>query len=243
MKRICVLGLPRTGSNYILSMLFNNLDDIVPKDEHFLSLSEPFTWQQPFLPVLGPDGFIENIEKADTFQSNGERIEYVIDVISRADRSQSLVLKLFPLDLVDGLVDRIIAALKSANFTFIQVKRNNIEHQLISYALAEKTNRWLSSDGTYMDERHMITSFASMTWLYKNIVEFDSKLIRNDMEPPTIHYETAIADLSSYLNVHVDQVITNSFLEKQGAEDPYKCIINAGEIRWYFEKLLDKEPV
>ena len=243
MRRICVLGLPRTGSNYILSMLFNNLDGIVLKDERFLSLSEPFTWQQPFLPVLGPDGFIENIEKEDTFLSSGERIEYVIDVISRANRSQSLVLKFFPLDLVDGLVDRIIAALKSANFTFIQVKRNDIEHQLISYALAEKTNRWISTDGTYMNERHMIISFAAMAWLYGNIVDFDSKLTRNGIGATTIHYETAITDLAAYLNVPVDQVITKSFLEKQGAEDPYKCIINADEIRWYFEKLLDKEPV
>jgi len=186
MTRICLLGLPRCGSQYISSLFMANIDDSI-KD-----LAEPFT------PGLAWHCGVVKTE----FDSYDEQVSAVIDKLKLFNDDQSLIMKLFLHSWILSTEHvRIIQVLKELNFKFIIIKRKNIKNQLLSLGIGLKLNKFTNLDeydNSIVELDNEILS--KMKILQVDLENFDNLINEfNLSNSTTFYYETIKEDLSTFL--------------------------------------------
>ena len=234
--RICLLALPRSGSNYCASLLHRNMNAFYT---HVKEISEPYTLSQGDMII--ENGFLSRTETSHDTISSMEHARHVNSIMRHSDHNQPVIMKLFIFNEMIGYSKEIIDTLTHANFKFVVNKRINIEQQLLSTALAATTDFWLSSAGFYKTQNNTITEvgFNSMSNLYRNILGFDDHISMLSAYLPVIHYETMREDIANFLEISPEEVDMTTHMEKQGTEDLYDCIGNKEEVREFIRNMLD----
>ena len=189
MIRLCLIGLPRCGSQYISNLIMLNTDSNIK------NLAEPFT------PHHVPSLKDIEISKTD-FNSYEEQVSLVIDKLKLFDSNQSLIMKLFLHSWISPTEhSRIIQILKELNFKFIIIKRKNITDQLLSLGIGLKLNKFTNFneyDNSIVELDNEILS--SMKILQVDLKNFDNLLNEFDLSnSTTFYYETIKEDLSTFL--------------------------------------------
>lgn len=222
--RICLLGLPRCGSQYISRLIASSCPGMT-------NLAEPFTDNHPYS-IVNLHGQIVPY-KSTQRSCYSERIVYISKILESGDLNQSVVLKLFLTDDVYPYLNKILEVLKKLNFKFFIIKRENVEHHLLSHAIGYASNKWNTTHGLH-NNTYQITNTDNIKWLYRNIVNFDNVIQEHNIVAPTIRYEYAVDDLEHLLNIPIN---TNINIEKQVVGDPYHLIDNADEIKQFIKKI------
>lgn len=228
--RICLLGLPRCGSQYISRLItssYPNMDN----------LAEPFTDNHPYNIVNVDDRILAC--KSKTYK-HSERIAHVSEILKSGNINQSLVLKLFLTENIYPYLKEILDTLKKLNFVFIIIKRENVEHQLLSFAIGRASNKWDSSHGRHNKDTYCITQVDELIWLHRTISNFDNVIKEHNITAPTIRYEHAVEDLETVLGISIN---TNISIEKQVIGNPYNMIDNAVEIQQFIKKIIDGKTI
>lgn len=235
-KRICCIGTPRSGSQYITQMIANTISN--KTGQHVYNMLEPFTLTAKYIPVFEPGSnrlmhqeIFHNIEYPD-------RVKYVMDVIDRSDPYAPLVMKIFPYPYVHECLFQILDFLKKKNFEFVILKRKNIEAQLLSWAVAYRTQKWNAfKEDDIVNNPVEAIDLESVVHLFEFIRDFD-KICKEYglVDIPVVYYETAVEDLS---RLYRTEISTNVHFLKQGKEDPYELISNKEEVRELIKRLLN----
>ena len=235
--RICLLGSPRCGSQYIVELICQAVDN------------DMFDCQEPF--VFGNCDLhsIENLNgkmiksKHKNFASLADQCSYIVNTINSIDPTQSLILRLFLDETIEPFLPTISKELKKNNFQFISIKRLNVENQLLSFAIASTTNRWNTiGNGSYIDgDQYKIHELHHMNWLYTNLIKYDDRINSLNIEYKTIRYEHTTVDLSEILQIPITPRPMK--LKKQVVGDPYNMIDNADEVREHIKRLLNDTTI
>lgn len=226
--RLCVIGLPRIGSQYAVELI--KLNGLFP----YYDLVEPF---EPLKRIIYVD---ENnfIKLSNNETCNEEfRIKDAVQCLEHAHIEQALITRLFYVKEQQKHFDHIIKCLVKRNFDFIVLKRNNIEHHLLSFAMALETDIWAKWNRT-ITPNHKITLNRNhqMEWLYKRILEYYEKLESLDITYDLLNYETIETDLSKIMGFVIN---TSTPITKQADKDnPYNQIANADEVKQFIDKLI-----
>ncbi len=224
--RICIIALPRTGSQHLAEIFrqaYKNMTDCY----------EPFTHSE-FLYDLELKNNKIIIVKNKKYVDIQDRITSVCNIIDRSDQTQNLVLRLFLLDYLEQYYTQIFSCLKRNQFVFYVLRRDNTE-QLLSWAIAVASAKWNTNRGYHANNKYLINDFSSMTWLYKQINEFDKRLGTINCGYNEIHYETIYQDV--YKNLAFEPNLKNLIFKKQIINDHYDYIINADEVREVIENI------
>jgi len=224
--RLCVIGLPRSGSQYAVELIKNN--GLYP----YLDLIEPFEIGKPYILLENNKIKLSNDKTCDEIL----RIENALDIINKADKDQPIITRAFYVKEQRKKFKEIIDTLITSNFDFVVLKRNNVEQHLISYGLALKTDIWTKFQGTVVPQKIEITHFNQMKWLYEHILYFNEYIENLNITYDLLHYESIENDLSKIVGFAIN---TNTKIYKQAnAVDPYVNIINADEVKSFMNKLL-----
>ena len=222
--RICVLSIPRTGSQYlgqIISTNFRNTEE----------LGEPFTLDSPFK-IEVRNGYIRKCvtQHAKTIEEN---VQYLTNVFDKSDKQQSIFLKFFLVDNLEKHFSEVVENLRRNNFTF-WVLRRNLEDNILSFANARKRNVWRQ---VVVKEykKVLLDNFGDIEWIYKQNKLFDERLEKLNVQYETVHYETLISDVGRVLNTELN--LGKVTLKKQLATNPYNYIENAEEVKNFIESL------
>jgi hypothetical protein len=228
--KICLIGLPRCGSQYISEL-------IAKSSKGMCNIAEPYTVNH-IANIVNIDNWIRDRRMPDNFASHKDRIDYVSTTLKSGRPNQSIVMKLFLTEDTYPYLDEIIDTLKMINFKFIVIKRENIEHHILSHAIAVTTNKWTSLDhGIHSQmDKLTITNVANIDWLYRQIVNFDNVVKNLNISYKTVRYEHAVSDLTLLLNRAPN---TNINIEKQIIGNPWDMIENADELREIIQKVID----
>lgn len=238
-NRYCLLGLPRTGSNYCASLIRKNMSTLFGDVK---ILSEPYTPGQGEMII--ETGMLSRTSTSTDLCSLKEHAYHVNSVIRHSDISQPIILKVFIFREMVEFSKEIIDTLVHANFKFVINKRLNIEQQILSIALAHSTGLWLSEVGCYKHTSNIVTDigFDNMRTLYKNILDFDDHIKRLGVSAPVIYYESMKDGIAEVLGIPNSAVDMTSNMKKQGTENLYDCIENQEEVREFIKKLFNAEP-
>jgi hypothetical protein len=233
--KICLIGLPRSGSLYVSTLISNSLGDTAQ------NLAEPFTIDHTYnIAKSEHNNLLYATLDFPEFNSYREQVNYVLDTLKNGNPMQSLVLKLFFMDPIYTVLDEILNELRNLNFQFLILKRKNIEHQLISWLVASSTGKWSIYQGLHHEPVYINKDrLNSIIFLYRNLSKFDNMIKKYNIDAKTIYYEQAVLDLENYLNMPI--VTTNHFNKKQLPADPYDIIENVEEVKEFLEKLLKNE--
>lgn len=217
MTHICLIGLPRCGSQYISNLIMLNMHRDIK------NLAEPFT--PGHILSLNDTGITET-----NFNSYNEQVSKVITQLQSIKESQSLILKLFLHSWIStDEHERVIQALKSLNFQFIIIKRKNILNQLLSLGIGLKLNKFTNFseyDNTIVELNSSIMS--EMKVLQDDIANFDNLLDKFNLTDCTIlHYETIKEDLSKFLGKSIN---TNTRYKQMSSISSTARISNIHEV-------------
>jgi len=225
--RICLIGLPRCGSQHLAEIIkrsYPNMTDCL----------EPFT-DSDFLKDIDLRETQIILSKNKKYKSVRQRVETVCDIIDRSNPNQNLVLRLFLLDNIDSLLPQIVYFLKKNNFKFLVLKRDSTE-QLLSWAIARTTDKYNTITKGYNNgQKFKVTDFHNIQWLFNQQKEFDRRLSALDIEYKTIHYATLYQDLEQLLNIQVNQNILT--FKKQVVGNHYDYIENAEQVKEIIENI------
>ena len=228
--KICLIGLPRCGSQYI--------SELIAKSSNVMSnIVEPYTVEH-IANIINVDGWVRVRRMPDNFASHKDRIDYVSATLKSGRPDQSIVMKLFLTEDTYPYLDEIIDTLKMINFKFIVIKRENIEHHILSHAIAVTTNKWSSVDhGIHsQSDKLKITNVADIDWLYRQIANFDNVVKNLNIIYETVRYEHAVSDLTLLLHRRLN---TNIKIKKQIIGNPWDMIENSDELREIIQKVID----
>ena len=134
----------------------------------------------------------------------------------------------------------IVSHLKENNFSFFLIKRLDMENHLLSYIIAQTTNRWtqFKNKERFSDKVTVDLSVVSNSkWLVQSSNYFFQYAEKVGITGPIINYENAIHNLSKIFN---KSFVNDIKIEKQGFENPYDQIINADEVRQLIHSFLHK---
>lgn len=230
--RLCLLGLPRTGSQYIAKMISYNTEA--------LNIIEPFTISDSLPSIDINDNLIFKSPHIN-FESLEKQIEYVLKCLNDASLDQSLVMRLFLVDHIIPYVPTVIKKLADLKFKFLIIRRENIEHHLLSYLIATHTNIWNtkhSDDKPYSNDKlFAISNLKPAVDLYTQLLVFDKIIGEMNLDCATIRYEHAVNDIEEYLGKRINPSVD---IKKQISGDPYNLISNDTEVKQFLEKLLNK---
>lgn len=217
MRRICLIGLPRCGSQYISSLIMLNSPTGIK------NLAEPFTPGH----VLSLNDI--GISSKD-FSSYEEQVSLVIKNIQSLDSNQSLVMKLFlhsRIPLKEHA--RVVQVLEELNFKFIVVKRKNILDQLLSLGIGLKLNRFTNFNNYDNSILELDSSILSdMKRLQDDLANFDNVI--NELKlnvSSTMFYETIQEDLSTFLGRNIN---SNTRYKKMSSIPSVERISNIKEV-------------
>jgi hypothetical protein len=226
--RICLIGLPRCGSQYISALIANTVGGMY-------DLTEPYTNKYQ-ANIINVGNCLAVRRMPDNFESQKERINYVSNTLKLGNLEQSILMKVFLTDDTYLYINEIIDTLKILNFKFIVIKRENLEHHLLSHIIAKESNKWNSTDGIHNTDTFTVKDFESIVWMYMQIANFDNVVNKLDIEYDTVRYEHAVNDLTVVLKKEIN---TDIDIEKQIVGDPWSMIENADEIRKIIQKVND----
>jgi hypothetical protein len=224
--RICLIGLPRCGSQYISSTIAHSFSGMT-------NLIEPFTPGRRYS-IIEQNARIRRNSVETKFNSHQDQIDHVITTLKKGKIEQSLVLKLFLTNDILEFLEEILKELGQLDFKFLIIKRENIEHQLLSWLIADASKKWSTDDGLHTEPVE-IKDLTCADWLYKDILNFDKLILQFNILADVIRYEHAHSDL--YNSLHIP-ICTNIRLKKQIVGSPYRMITNANEVKEHIEKLL-----
>jgi hypothetical protein len=212
--RICFLGTPRTGSQYIADMTYHAISENFPEA---INLHEPFVYRA-----------------SDTAQINPmSAAVYALINIKKYPLDQSIIVRYFPTDHISKY---IVSELSKLNFRFININRINVEYQLLSYLTARTTDVW---GVTKPCKTTPVTihpdKFTDAIWLYDIIKSYDQIMSSINVPYVTVNYETALRDLERVIGIPI--TLSETFI-KQSPDDPYSTIINANEVRLFLHNLI-----
>jgi hypothetical protein len=234
MKRICILGTPRSGSQYLANVMEKSFRAI---GIDMCNLSEPFTFNKTradMFPALSPSRQVFNkFGSTPTFNAYTHQSNYILSILSIADPTQSLILKYFMDDRGD--INSIMSRLQDCGFEIILLKRNNIEHHLISWGAGCLTNAWDTTSPNYVPNLKMYFTKEILEQIQIFYNTFILKFNAIDITAPIVHYETLADDVERLFNITVD---TNIKLSKQLNADPYTQITNADEVKEFIRDLI-----
>ena len=234
--RICVLGLPRSGSHYVVELLCRSFQN---QKVTLTDLKEPFTIEDPVTIELVDSllhvEYKSGVKQGDNqFETVDLLVNNRIDVINNSNSNQDIILRLFPMRYLDPYINDIINCLKKNNFKFVVLERQQIEQQILSCGRAVTTQQWFGkSDRTIVEFTEQ--SFDAMTWLYNRIKKFPSIIDALGIEFSTIKYETCIVDIERHFNM---PVVNEVSIEKQSIDNPYDLISNGNQVRVFMKNLL-----
>jgi len=230
-QRYCLLGLPRCGSQYISSVITRNIVGGT-------NLSEPFTYCHPKYNIIQKDSFLYTSPIFPKFNSYKEQIDYVLNLLKNSNQQQSLVLKIFLTDrILSSLqLQEILDTLKQLGFKFLIMKRENIEHHLLSWIVAQATNKWSTDDGIHKDLIDLSTyNLTNVEFLYKDILNFNKVIEEYKIDADIIRYENCIEDLTTYFQ---RPIITGIRLKKQLPNNPYDILKEPEKVKEFIKKLI-----
>ena len=233
MKKICVLGTQRSGSQYVCKLIENVLNS--SQYSNVVNISEIFTFKIKSTIELENNLLSHLIETTFEYNNEEEHINAMMELIRQGDVNQPVVIKLFFLFDNNKLTHRIIEFLKELDFIFIKLKRTDVEKQILSFIIAQKTDVWNSrTHQTY--QKVTITDFSHINYIFNNIVKFEDDIKMFGMENiPTIIYENAENDLKKLFSV---DFIEPTSIWKTGLSNPYDQIENAEEVKAFIQNLL-----
>ena len=230
-NRICILGLPRSGSQYTVELIKATIPG-------FVDLEEPFTLSHNLRSMYYINKKVVSLQKNLGFTDRAEQAKYVMSILRQADLDQSFIMRIFLIPEFSELSLPILEELNQMNFKFLLLKRENIEHHLLSFAFAVTSNAWNSRDKIYQaGEKILIEKFGSTKNMYELIVYFNSFIKQLPFNFDTIRYEHAVEDLEKLLGCTIN---TNIPIKKQITTDPYEIIENVDQVRNYVKELIKK---
>jgi len=232
LKRICILGTPRCGSQYVSQLIAGTIKEAT--GEHVYNMLEPFTESAKYIPVFEP-GTRKLMHKViDYSMLIEERVEYVSSILKECDPNIPLVMKLFPYESTVKHLDKILNDITDSGFKFIHLKRTNLEQQLISYALSSSTNKWTNLWGEGLVTTPVTVQLEPIAYLYNMLTTYNI----SDNPIPVIRYENCLEDLSTLLNrkISISEVISR---KQKDEADPYRFIINADDVKQFIQKLIN----
>ena len=228
--RYCLLGLPRTGSQYIAEMLSKTVSS--------LDLEEPLTVSDNLSTIISKNNLILKVPHIG-FNSIEEQIEHTLSCLDNASLNQSLTMRLFLIDRIEPHISDIIDRLIKLNFKFLIIRRENAEHHFLSYLIARKTNIWNSkvnkNQPYHPNTQFEIDNLNDLVWLRDQRKVFDTVLTKLNINCEIIRYEHAVTDLERALGTTIN---TNISLKKQIPSDPYDLIANPLEVKDFITKLI-----
>jgi hypothetical protein len=217
MTRICLLGLPRCGSQYISSLIMTNCHTKIK------NLAEPFTPNH--LSSLTDIGITDTV-----FDSFDDQITSVIDRLREIGHTQSLILKLFLHSWIEeSHYFRIIEVLSELKFEFIIIKRNSVTDQLLSLGIGLKLNKFTNFDDydntvVELDDQIM----QSMKILQNDLNNFDTLIKKFNLNNcPIFYYETVKEDLSVFFK---KTIIDKTRYKRMSQLPSIKRISNINEV-------------
>jgi hypothetical protein len=230
--RYCLLGLPRTGSQYIA--------ELISQTTGATEIGEPFTISTSFpKTVMSKDNMMFGRAAIVNFESLEDKIEYVFKCFNSSSKEQPLVIRLFLLENLAPYIPDIIKRLNNLNFKFLYIQRENTEHHLLSYLIALHTKKWNTGHNggnSYSeDSKFEIKSFNDAKWLYDQRIFFDNTIKNLNIPCDNIRYEYAVEDLNKSLGMSIN---TNIKFKKQILGNPYDLISNHIEVKQFLETFL-----
>ena len=175
----------------------------------------------------------------DNFASHKDQIDYVSTTLKSGRLDQSMVMKLFLTEDIHPYLDEIIDTLKLLKFKFIVIKRENLEHHLLSHIIAKESNKWNSTEGLHNTDTFTITDFESVVWMQMQITNFNNIVNKLDIEYATVRYEHALDDLTSVLRKEIN---TDIDVEKQMSNKHIE-IIRFDNAKIHIKEYLNGEPL
>ena len=229
-KRICIIGLPRTGSNYLAELIKKNC-------ENFTNLGEPFTPDFPLTIVKNHNGVLMLEIKKGQMDLRSV-VDNCLEQLRGLNSTQNIIIKLFPYSELDTYFKEIIDELKKLNFNFVYLKRHDTVKQLLSYGMALSTNKWiLLKSESETNKQIEITHFAQMQWLYRQIKNFDKLVNSLGIEYDVIYYETVLEQLSNYIGKQVTE--ENLSIIKQSTNNSYDQISNSKIVKTKLKRIIN----
>lgn len=227
--RICIIGIPRCGSQYAVELIKHNVK------HNFFDLVEPYTHSLPQLNIdENKQLFIEPTHF--DINSHEERIKYTSRMLKEGDQNQPLIMRLFLVYEIEKMLFDVISDVQNCNFQFVILRRKNIEHQILSMGIADARNQYtLFHHDKYPTEPVMVTNYKLMSWLYRNHLMFEQRVTENDIEGIPLTYETAVEDLAKVLDQPINICLP---IKKQIVTDPYDQIINKDEVKKFIQSLI-----
>ena len=224
MTRLCLIGLPRCGSQYISSLLKINTD------LSCRNLSEPFTPNHEIsLKDIGSN--------VTAFHSYADQVSAVINLLKEINQDQSLILKLFlhswlPIEQFVIIIDE----LTKMGFQFVIIKRKNTIDQILSWGVALTVNKFTNFDA-YDDSKIVIDTkvLEQMKVLQTDINMFDHLIKELQLEnSPVLCYETIHMDLYRFLK---RQININSGYNKMSNIKSADRILNIDKVLTFLNTL------
>jgi hypothetical protein len=230
--RICLLSAGRRcGSQYVAHLIANNFG--------YLDILEPFTVRHRITVDLSENNLIYLLPSTYTDELIEDQYKRVLEVLEKANPKQPIIMKFFIGDLDPYYEKLFITELTRLGFTFFLNRRQNIENQLLSFAMANITNVWTKIDKVSAPTPVVkIDNFNDMTELYtKQISIFDERIrLLNFETKDTITYETAISDIERIAGGKINPYKFSIY--KIANNDPYENILNADEVKSFIKSLI-----
>jgi len=229
-KRFCILGLPRSGSQLLATLLESSTRGMA-------NLYEPFTHNLETRVKINDDNTLNYYDDTSSI-SIEERVECVLSALENGDKNQSLVVRFFPYSNIPNHKE-IIKRIEKCNIEFVVLKRQDIEAQILSYGLALSTGVWHEFTASDLPDDLEIHHFEEMAWLYEQNKNFDNWLKSLDINYTTIHYENIVDELFEYIQRPIYRGKLIHQLKKRKTEQIWDKITNAVELKSFIQSLKD----
>ena len=229
-KRFCILGLPRSGSQLLATLLESSTRNMV-------NLYEPFTHNLETRVKLNDDNTLNQYDDTTPI-SIEERVESVLSALENGDKNEAVVVRFFPYGNIPNHKE-IIKRIEKCNFEVVVLKRQDIEAQVLSYGLALATGVWHEFTASDLPDDLEIRHFEEMAWLYEKNRTFDNWLMSMDITYTTIHYENIVPELFEYIQRPIYRGKLSHQPKKRKTEQIWDKVTNAKELKIFLQSLKD----
>jgi D-alanyl-lipoteichoic acid acyltransferase DltB (MBOAT superfamily) len=116
------------------------------------------------------------------------------------------------------------------------MQRENIEHHLLSWIVAQATNKWSTDDGLHTNLIDLSTyNLTNVEFLYKAILNFNKVIEEYKIDADIIRYENCIEDVTTYFQ---RPIITAISLKKQLPNNPYDILKEPKKVKDFIKNLI-----
>lgn len=228
MNRVCVLTTPRSGSQLC--------ENIIRDHNHAIPLGEYFeAWNQNKFIIADGNLCLDSIGTKNSSFGIGEDYLERLDLLSQANHTQPVVLRLFLLEKYNKQeLTTIVRGLNSINFKFICLQRKPLIDQLLSYIIAIHYRVYLKTSvfPINSDISTPVTIDIPFTrkvigTMYPSILNFNKNVndILGNIPKYDIEYSSIYEDLGRLYDTEFHKTGTKSI---EG--NPFDLIINKDEV-------------